>query len=152
VSERATHEEGFVAGAEALIFGLLILLLATFVVLNAWVALDTRFAVAGAARDAVRAVVTAPVGADLGEVAITAATGAFAAQGRDLAHLEVEWLGGGGPPAQARCAEVRLQVRTVVDVVAVPRWTDRSSYRVAAEHAERIEPFRSGLEASVCPA
>lgn len=141
---------GFVAGAEALIFGLLILVLGTLVVLNAWTALDARFAVAGAARDAVRAAVMAPPDVDLDRVATDAAAAAYAAVGRDPGRLELTWLDGGQPPAQARCAEVRLQVRTQVDVIAIPRWLSRGGYAVVAEHGERIEPFRSGLEASVC--
>lgn len=151
MSDEDRDTRGFVAGAEALLFGLLVLVFGTLVVLNAWTALDARLALAGTAREAVRAAVTAPPGADLDRVATDAAVAAAAAQGRDPDALQLVWLDGGQPPVQARCAAVRLQVRTTVEVVAVPRWLTRGGYRVTAEHGERIEPFRSGLESSVCP-
>ncbi len=140
---------GFVAGSEALVFGLL-LVLATIVVLNAWSAIDARFATAAAAREAVRAVVDAPLGADLDTAAVGAAREAFAGYGREPGDLEVVWDGEPPGPQQARCAEVRFRVHATVDVVAVPRWGDRPSYRVVAVHTERIDPFRSGLEGSTC--
>jgi hypothetical protein len=151
VSRRSTStESGFVAGGEALIFGMLIFVLGTIVVLNAWTVLDARFAASAAAREAVRAVVEAPIGADLDQAAIAAAGMAFEGHGRDPADLEVIWAGATEDPVQARCAEIRFRVETQVDVLVVPRFGTRSAFRVSAVHAELIEPYRSGLEGSVC--
>lgn len=147
---RSVDERGFVAGAESLVFGTLILLLGTLVILNAWVVLDTRFAAAAAAREAVRAVVEAPPGSDLDDAAITAAATAFAGHGRDPDDLDVIWLGGADGPAQVRCGEVRFRVETDVGVVVIPRWESRPSFTVSAVHAELVEPYRAGVEASVC--
>lgn len=145
-----SSEDGFVAGAESLIFGVVIFVLGTIVVLNAWSALDARFAAAGAAREAVRAVVDASEGADLAEVANSAAVDAFAGHGRDPAGLEVVWVGDADGPERARCGEVRFRVETTVDVVLLPRWNSPPSFQVSALHAELIESYREGIEASVC--
>ena len=143
-------EDGFVAGAESLVFGVLIFVLGTIMVLNAWSALDARFAAAAAAREAVRAVVDAPHDADLVQVADSAAEIAFAGHGRDPDDLEVVWVGDPAGPQRARCGEVRFRVETAVDVVLLPRWNSPPSFRVSALHAELIESYRAGIEESVC--
>lgn len=143
-------EAGFVAGSEALIFGVLILLSATIVILNAWAALDARFATAAAAREAVRAVVMAPSDADLLAVATDAAAEAFTGHGRDPYDLEVVWAGAGDAPARVRCGEVRFRVATSVPVLLVPRWRQPPTFEVSAVHAEVVERYRAGIAASVC--
>jgi len=145
-----SSEGGFVAGAESLIFGVLIFVFGTIMVLNAWSALDARFAAAAAAREAVRAVVDAPNDADLVQVANSAAATAFAGHGRDPADLEVVWVGDADGPERARCGEVRFRVETTVDVVLLPRWSSPPSFQVSALHAELIESYRAGIDATVC--
>lgn len=150
VAHGRSEEAGFAAGAESLIFGTLVFLLGTIVVLNAWSALDARFATAAAAREAVRAVVGAPPDADLDAAAWAAAATAFAGHGRDPGDLEVAWLGATAAPEQVRCGEVRFRVETTVPVLAVPRWGRGAAFQVSATHAELIEPYRAGVAASVC--
>lgn len=149
-AQQNPSEGGFVAGAESLIFGVVIFVLGTIVVLNAWSALDARFAAAAAARDAVRAVVQAPAGSDLAAVAESAAVAAFAGHGREPAGLEVIWIGDGDGPQRARCGEVRFRVETTVDVVLLPRWSSPPSFQVSALHAELVESYRAGIDATVC--
>jgi hypothetical protein len=143
-------EAGFAAGAESLVFGTLVFVLGTIMVLNAWSALDARFATSAAAREAVRAVVAAPPEADLESAAWSAAATAFAGHGRDPAELEVTWLGASATPAQVRCGEVRFRVESTVPVVAIPRWGSRLAFQVSAVHAELVEPYRAGVVGSVC--
>jgi hypothetical protein len=150
VTRRSCNQAGFVAGAESLIFGTLVFVLGTIVVMNAWSALDARFATSAAAREAVRAVVVAPPDADLSEVAWTAAAAALAGHGRDPGDLEVTWLGPTPGPEQVRCGEVRFRVETTVPVLAIPRWGSGAGFQVSAVHAELIEPYRAGVAASVC--
>lgn len=122
----------------------------TILVLNAWAALDARFATAAAAREAVRAVVDAAPDADLVEVAEQAAATAFAGHGRDPGDLEVVWTGPSDAPELLRCGEVRFRVETTVWALILPRWESPPSFRVSAEHAELVESYRAGIEASAC--
>lgn len=133
-----------VAGLEALAFGVLVLLVGTLVVVNAWAVIDARFATAAAAREAVRAVVEAPEPAlsatRLEQRARSAAAQAFAAHGYERPP-EVS-----GPPLrQARCATVEITVGVEVVPTLLP-WLDQPpSYRVASTHREVVDPFRAGL-------
>lgn len=143
-------DAGLVAGAEALIFGVLVFVLGTIIVLNAWVAIDARFATSAAAREAVRAAVEAAPGVDLDAAARQAGAVAFAGHGREPGELTVTWDGGPGGPVQARCAPVSYRASTTVAILALPRFGGRSSYQVASVSSELIDPFRDGLVESVC--
>ncbi|MFP4312182.1 MAG: hypothetical protein ACLFS9_09430 [Nitriliruptoraceae bacterium] len=133
-----------VAGLEALAFGVLVLLIGTLVVVNAWAVVDARFATAAAAREAVRAVVEAPETAlsptQLEQRARSAAVQAFAAHGYERPP-EVS-----GPPLrQARCATVEVTVGVEVVPALLPWLDEPPSYRVASTHREVVDPFRAGL-------
>lgn len=143
-------EAGLVAGAEALIFGVLIFVLGTIIVLNAWVAIDARFATSAAAREAVRAAAEAAPGVDLDSAARQAGAAAFAGHGRQPGEVTVSWDGELGGPVQARCAPVSYRASTTVEVLALPRFGGRSSYQVTSVSSELIDPFRSGLVESAC--
>lgn len=139
------HEEGAVAGLEALAFGVLVFVVGTLVVVNAWAVIDARFATSAAAREAVRAVVQAPeVGltdAQLGQRARTAAAQALAAHG-----YTAEPVLTGPPLTQARCATVEITSELEVVPAVLPWVTQPLAYRVASTHAEVIDPFRAGLD------
>jgi len=137
-------EEGLVSGLEALAFGVLILVVGTLVVVNAWAVIDARFATSAAAREAVRAVVEAPdIGLDgpqLEARARSAAAQALVAHGYE--H-EPELT---GPPlTQARCATVEVTVELEVVATILPWVSQPPSYRVASSHSEVVDPFRAGL-------
>ncbi|MFU8839615.1 MAG: hypothetical protein ACNA8R_02705 [Nitriliruptoraceae bacterium] len=139
------REEGVVAGLEALAFGVLVFVVGTLVVVNAWAVIDARFATSAAAREAVRAVIEAPeVGlspAQLEQRAGAAAVQALAAHGYDREPVLT------GPPlTQARCATVEVRVELTVVPTLVPWVTQPPTYRVASTHAEVVDPFRAGLE------
>lgn len=139
-------EHGFVAGAESLLFGVLIFVVGTLVVVNAWSVVDARFATSAAAREAVRVVVEAPPGVDVHAAASAAARAAFAAHGRDASRLEVV------PRTsldQRRCAEIRYEAATSVDPVLLPGIGSGASVRVFSTHAEVVDPYRSGLPEGV---
>lgn len=155
-ARRALRDErGFVAGSEALIFGVLICVVGTLVVLNGWAVVDARFVAAAAAREAVRAVVEAPTGADVAATATGAAVAAARAHGRDPASLTVAVS---GPSAPVRCAPVEVRTTISVAPVGVPLPTGASggpTGRVLTVHAsarEVIDPFRAGLPPGLaCP-
>jgi hypothetical protein len=139
------REEGFVAGLEALAFGVLVLVVGTLVIVNAWAVIDARFATSAAAREAVRAVTQAPeLGlpeAQLAQRARSAAAQALAAHGYERAPELI------GPPLrQARCAIVEVTVALDVVPTILPWVRQPPTYRVASTHSEVVDPFRAGLD------
>jgi hypothetical protein len=134
-------ERGFVAGAEALIFGVLVFLIGTLLVFNGWVVVDTKFATSAAAREAVRAAVEADVGADLavvGDRAARVALDGHSAIARQASVTPVHAV-------QERCAEVRFAVSVDVPLTVLPGSSRRPSVTVSSAYAEVIDPYRSGL-------
>ncbi|MEX2563307.1 MAG: hypothetical protein WD358_08615 [Nitriliruptoraceae bacterium] len=156
----STQEGGFVAGAEALLFGVLIFVLGTLMVVNAWAVIDARLAASAAAREAVRAVVEAPPGTNLEVLASRAARDAVQAHGRDPSTVRIEST---GPLVQSRCARVRLRVSVPIVTIAVPGVTSRSPgaaqaplghrwFEATSTYSEVVDPYRSGLPGTaVCP-
>jgi hypothetical protein len=139
-------EGGFVAGAEALLLGVLVFVIGTLVLLNGWLAIDARFATSAAAREAVRAASAAEPGADLAAVGAAAGRAALVAHGIDPARAGVELQVG----AQRRCAEVRAEVTLQVPLAIVPSLRGRTgSLPVSSTHREVIAPYRSGLPEGV---
>lgn len=134
-------EGGFVAGLEALAFGVLIFVLGTLVIVNAWAVVDAKFAASAAAREAVRAAVEAPDLDQQGPLARAAA--AQALDGHGIADdAEVEPLRVG----LTRCQEVAYRVRIEVPALILPGLTERiAPFVVVAEHREVVDPYRSGL-------
>jgi hypothetical protein len=135
-------EEGFAAGAESLVFGVLIFVIGTLLVVNAWAVVDAKFATAAAAREAVRAAVETPPGDEPGPRAVAAAHEALAGHGIDPARTTVtaERVG------LARCQPVVYRVSTRVPVLVLPGIERRrTGFTVSARHTEVVDPYRSGL-------
>lgn len=142
----STHELGVVGGLEALAFGVLVFVVGTLVVLNAWAVVDAKFASSAAAREAVRAVVSAEPGTgpdELSRRASVAAHQAVAAHGYGPDRVTIT---PGSPMRLERCAEIAIDVRVRVHATLVPgAWSTRS-YDVGSSHEDVMDPFRSGLE------
>lgn len=141
------REGGFVAGAEALAFGVLIFVIGTLVVVAGWSVVDAKLATSAAAREAVRAVVRAPADAtthELEQRAVLAAHQAVAAHGHVPADtaLTVD-----DPPlALERCREVTIAVHVEVRSVLVPGFVDTARWTVSSRHQQLVDPYRSGLD------
>lgn len=142
-------ERGQVGGIEAVVFGLLVFVVGTLIVANAWAVVDAKHAVTVAVREAGRAYVEAPDAGTAATAAHRAATSAFADRGRDAARLGLTSTGDGF----ARCARVTFEATYDVPVVVVP-WiaTTSGGFTVAARHSELVDPYRSGdgLGAGTC--
>jgi hypothetical protein len=138
----ARGEDGFVAGAEALVFGVLIFVIGTLIVVNAWGVIDAKFATSAAAREATRAVVASAPGANLQAVAETAARATMEGYGRDTAGLVVRPV---GATTLERCAEVGYVVETSVPAMAFMGTASAGSFTVTGQHYELVDPYRSGL-------
>jgi hypothetical protein len=144
IRRRWTDERGFAGGAEALVFGVLIFVLGTLLVVNAWAVVDAKFATSAAAREAVRAAVETPAGGDPESRARVAAAEALAGHGVDVDRATVTSSWGG---RLERCAEVVYEVRLRVPALVLPGIDRRrTGFDVSATHREVIDPYRSGLE------
>lgn len=164
------EEDGLSAGAEALVFGVLVFVVGSIIALNGWAVLDADMAVNAAAREATRGIVEAgaqprtsmvgglPDGEIGGEVRDVAAA-TMAGHGKDPADLpnpgdfavrlvDDPWTSGGadGP---TRCARVTVEVSYPVQGIRLPfvgGW--QSPIRARGTHTELVDPFRSGLTGS----
>jgi hypothetical protein len=139
-------ESGQLAGIEAVPFGLLTFVVGVLVVANAWAVVDAKIAVSNAAREATRAFVEAPADGDPLGLADAAARQAIAGAGRDPAQLVVTPL----EATFARCETVRFEASFRVPAIRVP-WLGGfgAGFTATARHAEIVDPYRSGLPASV---
>ena len=147
---RAKAEDGFVAGAESLAFGVLIFVLGTLLIVNLWAVVDARFATSAAAREAVRAATATNADAGAGAAlaaARQAAAVALAGHGIDPGRAQVVPV---GALRLERCAEVTMRVALTVPALVLPgigRGT--AAFEVVGEHREVVEPYRSGLAGEV---
>jgi hypothetical protein len=139
-------ESGQLAGIEAVPFGLLTFVVGVLVVANAWAVVDAKIAVSNAAREATRAFVEAPADGDPLGLADAAARQAIAGAGRDPAQLVVTPL----EATFARCETVRFEASYRIPAIRVP-WLGGfgAGFTATARHAEIVDPYRSGLPASV---
>jgi hypothetical protein len=134
-------------GLDALVFGVLIFVLGTLVVVGGWRVVDARFAASAAAREAVRAAVIAPVGAGadgMAAAAQDAAAQAVVAHGYEPGDLRLRTE---LPLSQTRCAPVRFHAALFVELPLLPRLGGVGSMDVTATADGLIDPFRSGLDA-----
>jgi hypothetical protein len=141
---RCVGDDGQVGGIEVLPFGLLIFVIGTLLVTNAWGVVDAKGTVDAAARQAVRTYVEAPDGATAAVRARAEVAATIAAHGRrpDLATTRIDT---GGRPF-ARCVAVTVVVDYPVPAIRLP-WIGGlgHAFDVRATHTERIDPFRSGV-------
>lgn len=143
---RCDDEAGLAAGAEALVFGVLVFVIGTLIAVGAWKVIDVKFATSAAAREGVRAAVTTPPDGDPLASAHGAVSAALAGHGLDPARATVNLHGTLGGSLQ-RCQEVRLSVTYHVDAFRLPVGQGAAlGFDVTGRHREVVDPFRSGLE------
>ena len=146
IASTPTSDAGFVAGLDALAFGVLIFVIGTLIVLNGWTVIDAKYASNAAAREAVRAVVEAPAGtpsSELQQRATSAARQAYAAHGHEPGRVDVT---AEGPLTLERCSEVSIVTTVEVTSVIVPGLMDTPRWHVSSRYQQVVDPFRSGLE------
>lgn len=142
-------ERGQAGGAEVLAFGLLVFVVGTLILANAWAVIDAKLAVNRAAREAARAYVeSTPAEADA--AAVGAGRDAMRGHGRSPGRLRL----GHDDVAFVRCARVTFTATYRVPLVTLPFVGGLGSgFEVRARHSEIIDPYaaRSGLDArSAC--
>lgn len=146
---RLRTEHGFVGGAEALLFGVLVFVVGTLVILNAWSAVETRTAADAAARQAVR-LLTESDPLDPGvlwnrtEQVVEATVNGYGQRAGDVVDIAIT-------PRDLvleRCQRVTVRVTLRVPMVNVPLPGGNGSVGtrgVTGEHTEVVDPLRSGL-------
>ncbi len=150
-------DRGQVGGIEVLPFGLLVFVVGSLLVANAWAVIDSKLAVDAAAREAARHFVEAdvPTARDFGEAEAAARRAgyeALAAHGREGARSTVELTDLESPGGQAgftRCARATFTASYDVPVLNLP-WIGGfgPGLDVASRHSELIDPYRDGVPGS----
>lgn len=137
-------EDGVVAGAEALAFGVLIFVIGTLIAVNAWAIVDTKVAANAAAREAARLVVESDPGDDLQGRAQQVAEATVAGFGKDLVEVGTVAIAG----ALQRCARVTVTVPLTLPTVRLPLVGGfGGDVEIRGSHSELVDPLRSGLPA-----
>ncbi len=135
---------GQVGGIEALPFGVLIFVLGSLLIANAWAVVDAKFATDAASRQATRTFVEGaePVGAL--RAAVDAGRQAIEGHGRDPDRAVIA---PDGTPLLVRCERVTFTVTYEVPALSLPLigGFGRSPFRVRSSHSELVDPFRDGL-------
>ena len=149
-------DRGQVGGVEVLPFGLLLFVVGTLLVANAWAVIDAKLAVDAAARQAARHFVEAdvPAARDFGgaeAAARRAGYEALAAHGREE-RSTVELTGLESPDGQVgftRCARATFTASYDVPVLSLP-WIGGfgSGLDVTSRHSELIDPYRDAVPGS----
>ena len=142
-SRRRGDERGQIGGAEAVAFGVLVLVLGMLGAATAWAVVDTKVAAASAAREAARAWVESDGSAGAWDAAAERGREAFAGHGRDPSTLDLPRPAGGFE----RCGAITVTASTAVHLPRIPgvRAVARR-VTVRASHTEVVDPYRSGLD------
>jgi hypothetical protein len=137
---RRRGQGGFLAGSDGLIFGALVLLCGSVVIINAWAAIDTRIALDSAAREYLRTYGEQPDGPTARAAGVRAARTVLSRRGMEPSRLifttepRVESFG----PCQL--AEVGLTV--TVPAIEVPFLDGMGSRSVTVTHSELVDAHR----------
>ena len=145
-------DAGQVGGVEGLVFGVLVFVLGTLVVANAWGVVDAKMAAGSAAREATRAFVESD--ADTADAAFAeaelVARRTIEGYGRDPDKLTID----AESASLRRCARVTLRVDYPVPLLRVPLLGSHGrGFTATGRHSEIVDPYRAGLDdRSACPA
>lgn len=141
---RLRGDAGQVGGIEALPFGVLIFVLGSLLIANAWAVVDAKFATDAAARQAARTFAEASDDSAALGAAIDAGRSAIAGHGRDPNRAEIHAI---GSPALVRCARATFEATYQVPALSLPLigGYGRAPFTVRSRHSELVDPFRSGL-------
>jgi hypothetical protein len=134
-------EDGAVGGVETLPFAVLVFVVGTLIVVNAWGVVDAKLAVAGAAREAARAFVEAPVDSSPDQLGRAAALTALHSAGRTARMPAIDFQG-----EFRRCARVRATVSYPVPAFRLPWVGTMGIFTATSTASEVVDPLRSGLE------
>jgi hypothetical protein len=139
-------DDGFAGGIEVLPFGVLIFVVGSLLVANAWAVIDAKMAVTAAAREAARTYVEADDAFAGRPAAEAAARAALDGHGRDPSRSTVAIAHEGDAPF-GRCVRVTVEVHHPVPAIVLPSIGGYGDgFDVTATHTELVDPFRDGLQ------
>ena len=135
---RRRDERGVVAGLEGLVFGVLVLMAGTVLVVDAWSVLDTRSSLDGAAREYLRAYTEAADPRTAADEGDRAARGALDGRGTVPAvRITAPDPGRFGP-----CARAEVELAATVPAVRLPFVGDFGTTEIRVRHAELVDAHR----------
>ncbi|CAB4558421.1 unannotated protein [freshwater metagenome] len=134
-----TRERGAVGGGEGVIFGMLILVAGTLVILNLWSILDTRMALEAAAGEYLRTYTEQQNFFQARVVGEAAAKDSLAQRGITPARVEIL---PSEPQGFGPCAVAVVQLRTQLPWVRVPFIGGAGSTSVSVTQTELIDAHR----------
>lgn len=143
-------DAGQFAGIEAIPFGVLVFVIGSLLVANAWAVVDAKLAVSSAAREATRTYVEAEPDVDVAAAAArSAAMDALEGQGRDPSNAIVSIVDPAG--GFQRCARVTASVTYRLPAVTLPIIGGYGrGFSVTSRHSELIDPWRDDLPGRGC--
>jgi Flp pilus assembly protein TadG len=134
-------DNGFVGGAEGIVFGIVVFVFGILLMFNAWAVVDTKMAVSSAARETARTYVESDGSS---AAAFDAGHNAFAATSNfDPTSLSAPQIDG----EFRRCGRIDVTYTYTVPAISLPGgfgWG--GGFEVTATHSELVDPFRSGLD------
>lgn len=139
-AQRCQGDDGFVGGAEGILFGVVIFVFGLLLMFNAWAVVDAKMATSSAARETARTYVEsdgAPEAAVAAGREAFAAGSSFAVAGLSAPVIEGEFR---------RCGRITVTYDYSVPAINLPGgfgWGQ--GFEVSASHSEIVDPFRSGL-------
>jgi hypothetical protein len=141
----ARAERGVVGGLEVLPFGVLIFVVGSLLIANAWAVVDAKLATTAAAREAARSYVEAGSAVAGEDAATRAAADVLESYGRDPDRLDLR-LREAVP--FTRCSRVTFVASYEIPAIALPFGIGLGGpIEVRSRHSEIIDPIRSGLPA-----
>lgn len=142
---RCRGDGGQVGGIEALPFGVLIFVLGTLLIANAWAVVDAKFATDAAARQAARTFVEGTDADGALTEAVDAGLASIAGHGRDPERASIRPR---GALLLRRCERAVFEATYVVPALSLPLigGYGRAPFVVRSTHSELVDPFRSGLD------
>ncbi len=143
--KRLKGDEGVVGGAEVLPFGVLVFVVGSLLVANAWAVVDAKLMVTSAAREAARAYVEAPDQSTAAARARAVSSDVIAGHGRDPKRVRFRVDHEGDRP-WGRCVRIVATVEYPIPALRLP-WIGGYGHRfeAVATHSELIDPYRAGL-------
>lgn len=142
---RCAGDRGQVGGIEALPFGLLIFVLGSLLITNAWAVVDAKFATDAAARQAARTFVEGNDQVLAFEAALAAGRAVIEGHGRDPSRAVIAPV---GTFELERCERATFEAVYDVPALSIPLigGFGAAPFTVRSTHSEVVDPFRSGLD------
>lgn len=142
---RCSGDRGQVGGIEALRFGLLIFVLGSLLIANAWAVVDAKFATDAAARQAARTFVEGTDELSAFAAAVAAGRATIDGHGRDPARAVIAAV---GELLLARCERATFEAVYEVPALSIPLigGYGTAPFKIRSVHSEVVDPFRNGLD------